>query len=497
MDSLPTPRSRRRTATLPRVGAALAATALVVGATLGVLWEAVAGPPAAADTSFTFRGEGWGHGVGMSQWGARNMASAGSSATAILGHYYQGTAVTSIAEANDLRVLLGTSGTFSLAAGGATTIDGVGGFGSGAVVNVSRSGSSIVLSGALNAVAGSMIVVRYEGTPLKISPPGNRFNRGVLFIALDGGGGLRAIVGGLTMNAYLRGLGEMPSSWPQQALRAQAIAGRSIAMGKAQRANRWAEDHDLKAWLDGAYIAYEKEYGSMGANWNTAVDATTGMVVTYGGAVASTVYSASSGGHTEHSEMVWVGSIPYLRGVPDSADLGGGNPHASWSVILSGSQLGAKLGIGSVTSLSVSGATGVSGRLDKATFTAVDANGATRSVSGAQMRSLLGLKSTKFRVSGATGGPNILPIGAFDSAFVHDRRTLVVGGRAGDANGPVLIRITDSINGSTTTRGAVGIDGHFLDAWSGASGTHSLCVTLFDNPTGQEVGLGCRDVVVK
>jgi hypothetical protein len=43
----------------------------------------------------------------------------------------------------------------------------------------------------------------------------------------------------------------------------------------------------------------------------------------------------------------------------------------------------------------------------------------------------------------------------------------------------------------------VGIDGHFLDAWSGASGTHSLCVTLFDNPTGQEVGLGCRDVVVK
>jgi SpoIID/LytB domain protein len=497
MDPLPTPRSRRRTAILPRVGAALATAALVLGATLGVLWEAVAGPPAAADTTYTFLGEGWGHGVGMSQWGARNMASAGSSATAILGHYYQGTAVTSIAEANDLRVLLGTAGTFSLAAGGSTSIDGVGSFGAGGVVNVSRSGGSIVLSGALNAVAGSMIVVRYEGTPLRVSPPGNRFNRGVLFIALDAGGGLRAIVGGLTMNAYLRGLGEMPSSWPQEALRAQAIAGRSIAMGKAQRANRWAEDHDLKAWLDGAYIGYDKEYGSMGANWTTAVDATNGLVVTYSGAVANTVYSASSGGHTEHSEVVWAGSIPYLRGVPDSADLGGGNPHASWSVVLSGSQLGAALGLGPVTSLSVSGPAGVSGRLDKSTFTAVDANGATRSVNGSQMRSLLGLKSTKFRVSGTTGAPSILPIGAFDSAFVHDRRTLVAGGRAGDADGPVLVRITDSINGATTTRGAVGINGYFLDAWSGPSGTHSLCVALFDNPTGQEVGLGCRDVVVK
>jgi SpoIID/LytB domain protein len=475
----------------------VAAAALALGATVGVLWESVASRPAAADTTYTFSGEGWGHGVGMSQWGARNMAAGGSSAATILGHYYQGTAVTSTAEANDLRVMLATSGTFALTAGGATSIDGVGSFATGGVVNVSRSGNAIVLSGALSAVAGSVIVVRYEGTPLRVSPPGNRYNHGVLFIALDTGGGLRAIVGGLTMNAYLRGLGEMPSSWPQEALRAQAIAGRSIAMGKATAANRWSSDHDLKAWLDGAYIGYEKEYGAMGANWNAAVDATNGSVVTYGGGVANTVYSASSGGHTENSEVVWVGAIPYLRGVPDGADLGGGNPHASWSVSLSGSQLGAALGIGPVTSLSVSGPAGVSGRLDKATFTAGDANGATRSVSGSQMRSLLGLKSTKFRVSGATGAPNILPIGAFDSAFVHDRRTLVAGGRAGDANGPVLIRITDSLHGATTTRGAVGIDGHFLDAWSGSSGTHTLCVTLFDNPTGQEVGLGCRDVVVK
>lgn len=489
--------ARTRPTPLRRVTAAAAAVALVVGATLGLVWGSTATTPVAADLSYTFLGSGWGHAVGMSQWGARNMASSGSTATGILTHYYQGTAVTPMAEVNDLRVMLATSGTFALSAGGATSIDGIGGFGSGSTVNVSRSGNSIVLSGALNAVAGAMIVVRYEGTPLRVSPPGNRYNHGVLFIALDAGGGLRAIVGGLSMNAYVRGLGEMPSSWPQEALRAQAIAGRSIAMGKATAANRWSSDHDLKAWLDGAYIGYEKEYGASGSNWNSAVDATNGLVVTYGGAVANTVYSASSGGHTENSEVVWVGAIPYLRGVPDAADLGGGNPHASWSVAFSGSQLGAKLGIGAVTSLSVSGPTGVSGRLDKATFTARDANGGSRSVSGSELRTLLGLKSTKFTVSGATGSPNILPIGAFDSAFVHDRRTLVAAGRAGDANGPVLIRITDSLNGVVTTRGTVGIDGHFLDAWSGASGAHTICVSLFDNPSGQEVGLGCRDVVVK
>lgn len=479
---------------------AVVALAFAAGSTLGLVGSTLGAGSASADQVFTFAGSGWGHGVGMSQWGARGMAATGSSAEAILTHYYQGTAVVPMAEANDLRVLLAVSGTFSLAAGGTTTVAGVGSFGSGGVVEVSRSGGSIVLSGALNAVVGSSISVTYGGTPLRVSPPGNRYNHGVLTIALDSGGGLRAIVGGLAMNSYLRGLGEVPSSWPLEAMRAQAIAGRSIAMTKAQRADRWASDYDLKAWLDGAYIGYEKEYGYMGANWNAAVDSTNGWVVTYGGSVASTYYSASSGGHTENSEVVWSSALPYLRGVPDAADLTGGNPHAAWTSQFSGAELGAKFGIAQVVSISVSGSAGVSGRLDKATFTVTDVNGATRSYNGGQMRSLLGLKSTKFALNGSSAPPpppNIPPIGAFDNAFVHERNTLVAAGRAGDANGALLVGISDTVDGNTATRGALATNGYFLAAWPATPGAHVVCVSLYDNPSGAVTSLGCREVVVK
>lgn len=479
-----------------RAAPSLAALALAVGSTLGVAAASVWSGTAAAEKVFTFAGSGWGHGVGMSQWGARGMAASGSSATSILTHYYQGTSVTQTTEANDLRVLLSVSSSFALTGGGTTTVAGIGTFGSGATVNVGRSGNNIVLSGALNAVAGSTMVVYYAGTPLKITPPGNRYNHGLLFISLDSGGGLRAIVGALSTNAYLRGLGEVPSSWPTEALRAQAIAGRSIATAKATRAGRWDSDHDLKAWLDGAYIGYEKEYGYMGANWSSAVDSTNGWIVTYGGSVASTYYSASSGGHTENSEVVWGGSVPYLRGVPDSADLTGGNPHASWTASFTGSQMGAKLGTGTVSSVSISGSAGVSGRLDGATFTVTDTAGRTKSFTGGQMRTLLGLKSTRFTLDGA-GASVRLPIGAFDDAFVHGRSTIVSAGRAGDPDGAVLVRVTDTVDGTVATRGTIATNGYFLDASTAVPGTHTICVSLFDNPTGQEVGLGCRQVVVK
>ena len=68
--------------------------------------------------------------------------------------------------------------------------------------------------------------------------------------------------------------------------------------------------------------------------------------MTHSGALIDAVYSASSGGHTENSEVVWVSPVPYLRGVPDPYDVGGGNPHASWTRTYTGAQLGSWFGIG-------------------------------------------------------------------------------------------------------------------------------------------------------
>lgn len=481
-----------------RAQALTAALVLLVAAALG----SIGGPlrsTAGADTSFTFTGGGWGHGVGMSQHGACGMASQGHRAAAILTHYYRGTAVTAAAESSDLRVLLKVSSTFTLTAGGPTTFNNTWTVGAGQTVTVTRTGSGIRLGGALAATVGGTVIVTRAGSPLRVSPPGHRFNRGTLAIGLDGGGGLRAVLGALSTNAYLRGLGEMPSSWPTEALKAQAIAGRTIARSRATRAGRWSSDHDLNAAVDGAYIGYEKEFGAAGARWNGAVDASAGQIVTYGGAPISAVYSSSSGGMTANSESVWVSPLPYLRATDDPSDAGCGNPNFRWSSTFSGAQLGQKLGMGGVRSITVGGAVGPSGRFDKASFRFTDSRGAARSFTGAQLRSKLGLRSTKFLVGGATYAPRSTgaPAGSLIDIRAHDRRNLLVAGRASDPDGAPRVFVADAHDGRVTWRVAQSVNGYFLDVWPAANGKHTTCVAVLDTPTGAATQLGCRQTVVK
>ena len=64
----------------------------ILSALAATIFIAFAAPAAeAAKTTFTIRGAGWGHGVGMSQYGAMGYASNGWNAAQILGHYYAGT----------------------------------------------------------------------------------------------------------------------------------------------------------------------------------------------------------------------------------------------------------------------------------------------------------------------------------------------------------------------------------------------------------------------
>src|SRR5690349_4522444 len=62
--------------------------------------------PASAATTFTIKGAGFGHGVGMSQYGAMGYASHGWNAAQILGHYYTGTALGTTDPARKLRIRL-------------------------------------------------------------------------------------------------------------------------------------------------------------------------------------------------------------------------------------------------------------------------------------------------------------------------------------------------------------------------------------------------------
>lgn len=459
-----------------------------------------AGAITATGASFTFTGSGWGHGVGMSQWGARGLAEAGRSHTQILTNYYRGATVTTRAVSDGLRVLVAERRpTVTLVAGGHTTFNGVGNVAAGGTVTLTRSGNDIVLSGALNKTVAAPLTVRYAGSgDLKLVENGVSYRYGELAVRLDSSG-LRVVVAGLAMQDYLYGLAEMPASWHAQALRAQVVAARTFA--QKRRDQRWGSglDYDLLSTVtDQAYAGTKHQ----DPRWMSAVDVTAGQVVTYGGGLIDAVYHSSSGGHTENSEYVWVSTVPYLRGAPDPFDAVATNPHNSWTRSYTGAQLGAWSGLGVVSTISITGSIGVSGRTDRATVT-LTGTGGTKTYTGVQFRSLVNsrtssqLMSTKYTVTGVGTPPSSSPpTGNFHTAIAQGR-TVVIGGTASDRDGIPVVRIVSTMGTQVAVRETRPVDGHFLVTWAGAPGTRRVCVSVLDVPTGAPTSLGCRDVVVK
>lgn len=210
------------------------------------------------------------------------------------------------------------------------------------------------------------------------------------------------VVNEVDLEAYLRGVvpREMISSWPLEALKAQAVAARTYAVAKV-----------AECAASGAYYAMtattsSQVYGGVSAettNSDAAVAATAGLVLTYGGKTITAYYHASSGGHTENSENVWTAALPYLRGVPDFDQLA---PKYSWTRSMTPTEVTYRLteagyNIGTVTAIEPEGPRGVSGRWVRVKFT-----GSISSIvlKGEQARVILGLYSTLFDVAFAGEG---------------------------------------------------------------------------------------------
>ncbi len=126
--------------------------------------------------------------------------------------------------------------------------------------------------------------------------------------------GRLTVINELDLEAYLYGVvrSEMNPAWPPEALRAQAIAARSLAVHSAGRFA--AEGYDVRATTE------SQVYGGVAAEdprTSAAVDATRGVVLLYDGRVAFAPYHTDSGGATESSEFVWGAILPHLRGVAD------------------------------------------------------------------------------------------------------------------------------------------------------------------------------------
>ncbi|MEB3240042.1 MAG: SpoIID/LytB domain-containing protein [Cyanobacteriota bacterium] len=232
--------------------------------------------------------------------------------------------------------------------------------------------------------------------------------RGRLQIRLSGAS-LQAI-NHVPLEQYLPSVvgSEMPASWPQAALRAQAVAARTYAL--RQRQPRLA--FDLSATVSSqVYKGVEAETDST----REAVAATRGQVLTYAGQLANTVFHSSAGGLTENSGDLWSQQLPYLVSVPDFDQ---DSPVHAWQQRLDPAQLQQAFpetgGIDRVDVL----ATTASGRLRQ-----VRLHGPHGSLvlSGAQLRSRLGLRSTQVRfqlvpAEVASGAPDAGPLPAGPAA---------------------------------------------------------------------------------
>jgi stage II sporulation protein D len=366
------------------------------------------------------RGAGFGHGVGMSQYGAYGFAKHGRDYRFILAHYYSGTQIGKLTGAGETRVLLRSAGraTFSgvigvfggrrldpaqtyvasRALGGAIVLRSAGGRDLGtyeAPLRVTGASAGFVLrGGAANGVTDG----RYRGS-LEVRP---------------GSLGVSAI-NAVDLEDYVRGVvaGEVPASWPADALRAQAVAARTYAIATSKHGDGFDQYADTRSQM---YVGVAGE----AASTNAAVAATAGEVVAYEGQAIVAYYFSTSGGRTEDVENSFIGAepVPYLKSVADPYDTA--SPRHRWTVRMTLGKASARLGglvKGYLRQIRVL-SRGSSPRVVRAQI--VGTRGRTN-VTGPQLRSKLGLYDTWARFTVITA-----------SAVRGDGNTPSAGGGGGE-----------------------------------------------------------------
>lgn len=367
-----------------------------------------------ASNTWIVDGHGYGHGRGMSQWGARAAAAAGLSAERILAFYYPGTVRTGVGNPM-IRVRVGTEPSLVLRPM--------------AGLRVSWTGRSLVLPvvrGGLKwqvAASGSTLRLRYQTAkawvwwgPVLPRQVTVTASNGVLrayrsdrtstdyrqsLIATRSGSAV-VTVNRLRLDTYLRGVvpRESPSYWPQQALRAQAVAARTYAYAsvRSPRSVLWDICDTTACQVYGGAARYSaggsRLYGEQ-ATTTTAVAGTAGVVLTKAGRVIATEYSASNGG--------WIASGGTSYTPPRRDPYRAGDPYANWTFTVDVVALGKKFGLARLDRLQVTGRDGQGewgGRVTQARLTGIDGVGKPRAVdiTGSQLRSALGARDRYLRL---------------------------------------------------------------------------------------------------
>jgi stage II sporulation protein D len=304
---------------------------------LSLVLLAVGASPATAGGAVTWvvKGGGFGHGVGMSAYGAYGYGEHGSGYQQILHHYFRGIRIKPVEGAPLVRVLLTIgSGDVSFSRGTAAcghSLD------PSRTYTAHRRGSSVRLltgAGKLVARCGERLHADSNGV-IRIAGVG--LYRGALeLVPTESAAGSLNVVNSLNVNSYARGSlpGEVPPEWPMATLKAFAVACRSIALSTDVGGNGFDLYADTRTQVYGG-VKLESERTDL------AVRSTRSQVAMYGGAVAQTTYFSSSGGRTE-SGFLGAPDVPYLQSVNDPYDYY--SPLHEWAFRFSQAEMNSRLG---------------------------------------------------------------------------------------------------------------------------------------------------------
>jgi stage II sporulation protein D len=338
--------------------------------------------------TFFITGHGWGHGIGLSQYGALGYAQHGFKYDKIVAHYFPGTTlgqaplgkVRVLLEGGASRVTVSDDTSFLVKDGAGKTHKLAGGsysFGSGFKLKLAPRKPAQALP-----------------PPLVFQPGGNALSldgdpyRGALQVARAGGG--LQVVNVVGLDLYVMGVvpREMPKDWPLEALKAQAVVARSYALAHLKHGGSFDLYPDTRSQVYGGIHAESPSS-------NLAVGGTAGRVVLYQGKVADTMFFSTSGGRTAAVQDVWPAGrpVPYLVSVPDPYD--SVSPYHNWGPYrVSPARLARKLGLhGQLLDVQ----TAINGSLRVKTLTATGSRGQV-TLTGQDARQVLGLRSSWFRI---------------------------------------------------------------------------------------------------
>ena len=341
---------------------------------------------------FYVSGSGFGHGVGLSQIGAKGLALEGKSAADILSYYFPGTTLATNPDLGNIRVNIAHAATY-LTLTNTTSVLSLNKVDGTPVASVPI-GSSLKFAVVTKVISPTISTPKQKPVVIPASATWNVTWDPSSIVTVNNGGATTKLTYGqinlknvankieltTTMrlsDQYIYGISEISSSWPDAAMQAQAIASRTYGLSRMGSIRKECDCNLYNTKYDQNYVGYSKESeAKYGALWKSAVDATVNQVITYQGKPINVYFSSSTGGVTQKAVDVWGSDFPYLTNVPDpwSLDVVLNPQYAHWLRVISQKDAAQAFGLSDVVSMKVDARTSSNSAVS---VTATSSTGAT------------------------------------------------------------------------------------------------------------------------